>query len=160
MTEQEIIAYWKQNRVEMRAFVKAPADCQSWLMRKTPNIAEMLNEGASWMCADKLTAIKLGDIHTIPTDYQPESPKKQGRWVEYAIDAQGVILDSKGNTAGYFDDYKHFKGIFGGWLWEHGNDEYWSTTLHGVDAQDELTRYASAWQYPLMPKKIRFWVVD
>lgn len=158
MTENDIILYWKHNGAERRAFQAIPIECRDWL--NDHPVAQRLTDAGAWRDVGAINMIcDHAAVYKIPADYQPAPAPKKGRWVPYDVDREGAVRDEFGNQIGYFDDYKQIAGIFGGWWLEHGGAVGWSARPMGVNDKGEITEYADAWQYPLVPTKIRFWVV-
>lgn len=96
---------------------------------------------------------------------EPVVKKPSGKFVEYDIDENG---DYNLESGGKINWQEHLvfeiakRCIFGGWLWVHPDkprNNCWSTSRMGI-WNSELTTASYAWEYPIIPKKIRFWVND
>lgn len=99
---------------------------------------------------------------------EPEVKEQTGKFVEYDIDENGCYhpLNDRGSSSiCRWQDIHHYEDvnrIFGGCLWVHPDkprNNCWSTSRMGI-WNNELTTTSHIWEYPLMPKKIRFWVKE
>jgi len=88
--------------------------------------------------------------------------EKQSKWIEFDIVDGYYHLE----TGGKFPWQQHVpfeaakEYIFGGWFWENPhNKNYikWSMRIYGIDIHKNISAACADWDYPLVPKKIRFY---
>lgn len=98
---------------------------------------------------------------------EPVVKKSSGKFIEYDIDGNGYYNLENGGKINWQEHlvFEIAKGcIFGGWFWEHPEDSIddgWSLNRQGINRTTRsMTSICEDWEYPLIPKKIRFWVKD
>ncbi len=94
--------------------------------------------------------------------------KPTGKFIEFDIDENGCYhpLNERGSSSNCrWQDIHHYEDvnrIFAGWFWENpdnNKENGWSVERQGLDSRKKLMSFrCEYWEYPLVPKKIRFWV--
>lgn len=98
---------------------------------------------------------------------EPEVKEPTGKFVEYDISPDGGIPFQRDRDDLYYpwqapDRIENQNCIFAGWLWVHPDEprnNCWSTLRMGI-WNNELTPTSHMWEYPIIPKKVRFWVKE
>jgi len=89
-----------------------------------------------------------------------DSGEKKGRWVEPKITEDGMYATSNDRIMHWTCAPTNYgEGIFGGWLWEHDGQTHWDTERCGVE-NGRISSDPKRWEFPLTPKKVRFWAED
>lgn len=164
MTTKEIVQYWINNRIEMRAFIAAPEECQTWLKHNLRHLYH-LNGIGNWEKTpevDNHNQIMAHCILSVHKDAANDITKPC--FTEYDIDADGMFTHKYAATQvkktywyNYLEAIPHI-GLFGGWFFSYGNNQgCWSTDLKGINQGNGMTYIAHEWIKPLVPTKIRFY---
>lgn len=125
---------------------------------------------SDYSCFDSLESreVTFEEAIKLIESCEPVVKKSSGKFVEYDIDENGCYhpLNDRGSSSNCrWQDIHHYEDvnrIFAGWLWVHPGkprNNCWSTSRMGI-WNNELTTASHTWEYPIIPKKIRFWVKD
>lgn len=86
---------------------------------------------------------------------------KLGKFIEYDIAPDGKF-DSGRTYWADFNFEENENSIFAGWLWENPknpNCKTWSMNRKGIKGSRMISN-CNEWEYPIIPKKIRYWVKE
>ena len=118
----------------------------------------------------KIKEVTFDDAIKLLESCEPAEKKPTGKFVEYDIDKNGCYhpLNDQGSSASCrWQDIHHYEDvnrIFAGWFWENpdnNKENGWSIKRQGLDSRKKLmSTRCEYWEYPLVPKKIRFWVKE
>ena len=177
MTEQEIVAYLKENRTKGVAFGFMPVEVGDWikanrkkLMGKLICFSDTFGWGA--VNTDK-PILSLDYIFALPEDFKPEEKPQENGWIEFDIDENECyrILDtdmrfhwSEWNKPLWIyekdENRSWYLTNFGGYLYAGCND--WFMTPRIFYNNRLLDHYQKIeidgkMVKPAIPVKIRFW---
>lgn len=171
MTEQEIIAYLKENKNKGTVFAFMPSEVQEWCRKHcNEEIFYIFGDDNRWPTYKATINCYSHNVYSLAEDYESKAEFKP-HWEEFDINSDGYFIEEESNEwrqppvefkwwkwQNFLTKHSDKYNAFGGWLF---NDNIWCTDPQIINEEDVACVYDFASKddicKPAIPTRIRFW---